>query len=485
MATVMMNKIRYSIVWFGIVLTLTLTACGGASQVEEVQGETPTEEAADPAPTAAEPEAEEESAPEIISGTGGSASQGVYQNIAAGFTNEGFPYRGDPESPITIEEYSDFLCPFCGRHYNETLPTIIEQYVAGGDVQYVFRDMPLVSLHPSAPVGHKAAICAGQQGADFYWMMHDDLFRTQTQWSSVPDPATFVTALAEETGVEMSAFDVCMASPEVETQVNEGVAAGQALGFTGTPGFRFTANESGESYTLIGAYPLATFTQWIEAMIAGEEPPQEEQVEAETPELPFWANEDGLAPDPERPGYTLAGDQYKGDPEAAVVVIEFSDFQCPACQQHTIEVQPTLDEEFVESGEILWVFKHLPLQMHPQALVAAAAAECAADQSQFWEMHDLLFERVDQWAVEEAESELTGLAGELDLDALEFAACLDSRGPVERVVADIYDSLGAVSSTPSFVVLTGGQGSILPGSRPADQFVTLLQEVLDSAESGE
>jgi protein-disulfide isomerase len=470
---------------FGIFLAIMIAACGGTAPDVAVQGETPTEEAANQVPTAAQSEPEQEPAPEIITAAGGSASQGAYQDIAAGFTAEGFPYRGDPEAPITIEEFSDYLCPFCGRHYNETLPTLITEHIAGGDVQYVFRDMPLVSLHPSAPVGHRAAICAGQQGADFYWAMHDELFRSQTQWASVPEPAVFVTALAEKAGVEMSAFESCMASLEIEAQVNEGVAAGEALGFTGTPSFRFTDNMSGESYTLIGAYPLETFNQWIEAMVAGEAPPQEEQAAAETPELPFWANAEGLAPDQERPGYTLAGDQYKGDPEAAVVVIEFSDFQCPACQQHSLEVQPTLDQEFVETGQILWVHKHLPLQIHPQALVAAAAAECAADQGQFWEMHDLLFERVDQWAVEEAESELTSLAGELDLDGVEFSACLDSREPVERVVADIYDSLGAISSTPSFVVLSGGQGSILRGSRPADDFVTLLQGVLDSAGGGE
>jgi protein-disulfide isomerase len=220
---------------------------------------------------------------------------------------------------------------------------------------------------------------------------------------------------------------------------------------------------------------------------AGEEPPQEEQAQAEEepPELPFWANEDGLAPDPDRPGYTLAGDQYMGNPEASVVVIEFSDFQCPACAQHVLDIQPTLNQEFVETGEIMWVFKHLPLQIHPQALIAAAAAECAAEQGQFWEMHDLLFETVEDWAVEDAETELVGLADELELDAATFAACLDSREPVERVVADIYHSVGAISSTPSFIVLSGGQGSILRGSQPVEQFVTVLQGVLDEARGGE
>ncbi|MGB7096246.1 MAG: thioredoxin domain-containing protein [Anaerolineales bacterium] len=220
-------------------------------------------------------------------------------------------------------------------------------------------------------------------------------------------------------------------------------------------------------------------------MLAGEAPPQEEQAEAEPPELPFWANAEGLAPDPDRPGFTLAGDQYKGDPEASVVVIEFSDFQCPACGEHTLEVQPTLDQEFIESGQILWVHKHLPLQMHEQALVAAATSECAADQGMFWEMHDLLFATVDQWGVDQPEPELLSLAGELDLDEDEFAACLASREPMERVVADIYASLGAVSSTPSFVILVDGQGSIVSGSRPPADFVTLLQGVLDSAAEGE
>ncbi|MFN2214648.1 MAG: DsbA family protein [Anaerolineales bacterium] len=405
--------------------------------------------------------------------------------MPVGFTEEGFPYRGDPEAPVVLEEFSDYLCPFCGRHYNETLPTLLENYVAEGQVQYIFRDMPLVSLHPNAPIGHRAAICAGQQGADLYWQLHDQLFASQNQWASVPEPITYVTALAEDAGVEMDAFETCMADPQIETQINEGVAAGQALGFTGTPSFRFTSSESGESFTMIGAYPLATFTQWIDAILAGEAPPQEEQVETEPPELPFWANAEGLAPDPDRPGYTLAGDEYKGNPEASVVVVEFSDFQCPACQQHSLLVQPTLDQELIETGDILWVYKHLPLEMHPQSLVAAVAAECAADQGKFWEMHDLLFESADRWGIDEPEPELVALAGELDLDESQFETCLDSREPVERVVSDIYASLGAISSTPSFVVLADGQGSILSGSRPADEFVTLLQGVLENGLGGQ
>ena len=478
-----MRKNRNFIVIFSLLVLLLIAACSGTQAPEETTSATPgvvnqSEEVlvADE-PDEAQPTAQEAASP--------GQAQGDYADLPVGFTEEGFPYRGDPEAPVVLEEFSDYLCPFCGRHYNETLPTLLENYVAEGQVQYIFRDMPLVSLHPNAPIGHRAAICAGQQGADLYWQLHDQLFASQNQWASVPEPITYVTALAEDAGVEMDAFETCMADPQIETQINEGVAAGQALGFTGTPSFRFTSSESGESFTMIGAYPLATFTQWIDAILAGEAPPQEEQVETEPPELPFWANAEGLAPDPDRPGYTLAGDEYKGNPEASVVVVEFSDFQCPACQQHSLLVQPTLDQELIETGDILWVYKHLPLEMHPQSLVAAVAAECAADQGKFWEMHDLLFESADRWGIDEPEPELVALAGELDLDESQFETCLDSREPVERVVSDIYASLGAISSTPSFVVLADGQGSILSGSRPADEFVTLLRGVLENGLGGQ
>ena len=478
-----MKKNRLMFVIIGLLVLLGVAACGGTAEEGGEQSSTPGEVNVqeEALPVSDEEESTDPEAQEaVISGQGGSASQGVYEDLAAGFTEEGFPYRGDPTAPVVLEEFSDYLCPFCGRHYNETLPTLVENYIAEGKVQYIFRDMPLVSLHPTAPVGHKAAICAGQQGADLFWTMHDELFAQQTTWASVPDPGVYVTSLAETAGVEMGAFETCMASAEIDAQITETVAYGQSLGFTGTPSFRFTSTDTGESYTLIGAYPLATFSQWIDALLAGEAPPQDEQqAEAEAPELPFWANEDGLAPDPDNPGVNLAGDQYKGDPAASVVVIEFSDFQCPACQQHSLGSQPAIDEALVETGQVMWVHKHLPLQIHPQALVAATASECAADQGMFWEMHDTLFATVDMWAVDEPEPELISLAGGLDLDEDEFAACLASREPVERVVADIYASMGAVSSTPSFIVLKDGQGSVLRGSQPAEEFITLLEGVLD------
>ena len=418
--------------------------------------------------------------------SGPDSAQEVYEGVPVGFTADGYPYRGSPDAPITVEEYSDYLCPFCKRHFDQTMPGLIEQYVATGQASYVFRDLPLVGLHPTAPIGHAAALCVAEQGAARFWEMHDELFRAQNQWSQLPDPSDFLAGVAEAMGIDMAAYVACMASGRHDTRVEESVAAGQAFGFNGTPSFRFVDNESGETYTLVGAHPIDTFTQWLDALASGEAPAQAQEEEAEPAELPVWARAEGLAPDPDRPGFTMAGDPYKGNPEAVLVVVEYSDFQCPSCQRHALETHPVLDETFVDSGEIMWVFKHLPLKEHVRAPVASVAAECAADQGQFWEMYDHLFEALDEWSTDDdPDSVLLALAADLELDMDLFAACFNSRQALERVLGDLYDAQGVANVTPSFIVLYGGRGRFLTGARPADEFVATLQTWLDDAKSGE
>jgi predicted DsbA family dithiol-disulfide isomerase len=78
---------------------------------------------------------------------------------------------------------------------------------------------------------------------------------------------------------------------------------------------------------------------------------------------------------------------------------------------------------------------------------------------------------------------LIDLAGDLGLDGGRFSACLNSRRPLERVVNDLLDAQGVAGSTPTFVAIQGGRGSVIRGSRPADQFVTLLQGLLKPAEN--
>ncbi|MDZ4216981.1 MAG: thioredoxin domain-containing protein, partial [Candidatus Gracilibacteria bacterium] len=80
------------------------------------------------------------------------------------------PFMGDDDAPVTIIEWTDYQCPFCGRHSTQTLPSIKKEYIDTGKVKYVLRDLAL-SFHPNALPGAKAANCAGEQ--EKYWEMHD------------------------------------------------------------------------------------------------------------------------------------------------------------------------------------------------------------------------------------------------------------------------------------------------------------------------
>jgi protein-disulfide isomerase len=278
----------------------------------------------------------------------------------------------------------------------------------------------------------------------------------------------------------MSAYQECMESGRTVPLVDDRVAQGISLGFNGTPSFQFLDNASGDVYELVGAQPLETFQSYLDAMVAGEAPSDVTAADEE-PQLPFWANEEGLAPDPDRPGYTLAGDPYKGDPNAPLVVVEFSDFQCPSCARHALDVQPVIDQTFVDTGEIMWVYKHLPLSIHPQAALAAAAAECAGDQGAFFDMDGALFESQERWSVDDPDPVFVEIAGELGLDTTAFSSCLGSREPLQRVLADMYDAQQVANQTPTFVVIYGGRGALFQGTRDAESFVDLLQSQVDAA----
>lgn len=407
----------------------------------------------------------------------------TFRDLPVGFTSEGWAFRGSPDAAVTMYEYSDFQCPFCARYFVQTEPAINESYVRSGQMNVVFVDFPLVQLHPNAPAAHEASLCVADQGAALYWAMHNQLFRTQSEWSNSLDPAPVFERLAGEVGADVTAFAECVAGTEKEAIVQQNVATSQSFGFSGTPSFRVVNNASGEAFPLIGAQPFDQFAATIDAVLAGEAPSSAQQQEQQPPaEIPFWATAEGVALDPARPGYTVAGDQTRGDPNAKVTVIEFSDFQCPFCGKHALETQPTLDEKYVDTGKVRWVFKHFPLNIHPQAPAAGIAAECAAEQDKFWEMGHLLFESVSTWAINEPNPEFVNLANQLGLDTAAFEACLSDPEMQARVDSDLADGGPFVRGTPTFIVLAGEGGQIIPGALPLERFEEFFDQIIAAAE---
>ncbi len=457
------------------IFAIVLVACSAMLTPEAPAADAGSDQVESAVETADDETATEAGASESLVLSGDEES---YNGIPVGFTEEGYPYRGSLDAPVTIYEYSDYECPFCSRYFIQTEPAINEQYVRDGLVRVIFRDFPLEQLHPNAYSAHEASLCAAQQGALAYWEMHAELFKTQSAWSQLPDPTEFYGEIADDIGIDVESFNACMDSDETVPLIDAGVAEAREAGFSGTPSFQLVSEASGDAYSLVGAQPYEQFSVYIDAIAAGEAPVSPE-AEAGDPQIPFWATAEGLIPDPDNPGYTMAGDAYRGNTDAEVVVVEFSDFQCPYCRRHAEETQPILDEQFVDTDQVMWVFKHFPLDIHPQAPMAGAAAECAGAQGLFWEMEALLFANTQSWSVSDPTEALTDLAGQLDLDMDAFEACLADEASLALVESDRAEGAAFVRGTPTFIVLKGGEGSIIPGALPAESFSEALQQLLD------
>jgi protein-disulfide isomerase len=411
-----------------------------------------------------------------------------YGGIPVGFTPEGYPFIGAPDAPIVVYEYSDYECPFCARHVVQTEPALKASFVADGQVRFVFRDFPLVQLHPRAIPVHVAANCVGEQGAAAYWSMRDRLFRTQQEWSRSPDPQPIFARLASEVGVDMDAFEACVADDaDLRADIQAALAEGQALGFTGTPSFNFVRATTGESFALVGAQPFDVFAGYFDTLLAGGSPvdPAEAQRQAQQqaqgePQIPYWATDEGLSPDPNNPLRTRAGDFWKGSPDAIVTVVEFSDFQCSFCRRHAQQTQPILDELFVDTGDVKWVFKHFPT-LSPGSLSAAIASECAGDQGLFWEMKQMIFERTEQWSIGNPAPVFASFAEELGADVTAFNLCYNAPDTRQKAENDLREGSAFVQGTPTFVVLYNTQGRLIPGALAADQFTAALEQLLAEA----
>lgn len=436
-------------------LLATLAACGSAI-------ENPTNLNAEPADTVADAEpAEESSKPETS--VDADTAETTEDGIEVGFTSDGRPYRGNPQAPVVMEEFSDYQCPFCARFNAQTLPGLLEDQIANGLLLQVFYDFPLESIHPQAKAAANAARCAGEQSAVAFWEVHDLLFANMQDWS-VSNPAPVFNELAAEAGLNVEAFSACVAEERYFEDVEADLAAGQARGVRSTPSFFLNGQP------LVGAQPLEAFTSAIATIQSGAE------LAVEEPPQPTNTLDTVLIPPPEIPEpVEIPLDNAAvalGDPNAPVTIVEYTDYQCPFCLQHATETLPQLISGLIDAGEVYYVIKDLPLEnIHPEARAAAASVRCAADQdtAAAMAMHDALFEAQQAWAGqgEQANEVFAGLAEDVGLDGDELRACLED-GRFENVIQANLNEAAAlgVTSTPSFFIA----GLPISGARPYELF---------------
>jgi len=161
-------------------------------------------------------------------------------------------------------------------------------------------------------------------------------------------------------------------------------------------------------------------------------------------------------------------------------MLQFSDFECPFCGKFSTEILPALQAQYIRAGRVLFAFRHLPLESHPNAEAAALAATCAAEQEKFGAFHDLVF--ANPKALDR--NKLAQHSVSIGLDPSSYAACLETTAPA-RVKADteLARMLG-VTGTPSFFIGKLGQDrqlvvrKTIKGTRPLSEFVAAMDEAL-------
>jgi protein-disulfide isomerase len=372
------------------------------------------------------------------------------------------PSFGPKTAKVTIVEWSDFECPFCGR----VLPTLqkLKQDYAK-DVRVVFRHQPL-SFHPNAKLAAEASMAAHEQGK--FWQYHDKLFSNQ----KALDRAS-LERYAQELGLDMAKFKSALDQGRFRAKVEADMAAGSAVGANGTPTFFINGRE------FVGAQPFERFKVIIDEEIskadkllaAGTKPEALyakllEEGQKNAPAAP--SPEAGAPAEPAVQNVEVGKAPVRGPKNAPITIIAYSDFECPFCGR----VLPTLKQiEDQYAGKVRVAFKNQPLSFHPNAKPAAMAALAAHEQGKFWEYHDKLF--ANQRALDRAS--LERYAQELGLDVAKFKAALDSNKYEAQVSADMSEAsrLG-VSGTPTFFI----NGRMIVGAQGFEAFKRIIDEEL-------
>ena len=352
----------------------------------------------------------------------------------------------------------------------QTGPLLDEAYIATGKVKHVFLQFPLDSIHPQARPAAEAALCAGKQEAEAFWSMHDLLFEKVKEWGGKENVTELFKGYAAELDLDTEALVACLESGETADQVQAELERGQAAGVRGAPAFFVN------DWFVSGAQPFDAFQEVIEKALQGEHPPPT-PTPAPTPTplpegaTPFDAN-------PGQPGYTYTGDAFCGSEEAEIVLIEFADFQSPDNREYFLEEWAELEKEYVEPGKVRLVVKHSPAEDHIQGFTAAEAAECAGQQEAFCSMYDLLFAKQDEWSeLDDVTVVFKEYAAELDLDADDFAVCLDEGQTADKVMQDFAIAQeNEFPPAPQFFIFKGEQGGYVPADRIQEAIEGFLAE---------
>jgi protein-disulfide isomerase len=338
------------------------------------------------------------------------------------------------KAPVTIIEFFDYQCPFCLRT-NPAIEEAIKNHP--GKVRLVLKHLPL-SIHPDSPLAHQAVLAAGEQGR--FWEMHDLLFANQSK-IKLPDLLLY----AQQLHLDVPRFQKALESGRFRHVLDDDRAMAHGLGISATPTFFI----NGKSF--VGQLSVDNLNSVIDEIL---NPGNSAAITV--PSTISLANLD------------LSRAPVRGQAQAPVTIIEFSDLQCPFCAR----VTPTLQQLMKQyPDQVRWIFKSFPLDFHADSPLAHAAVVAAERQGKFWEMHDLIF--ANQHNLKR--DSLLAEARSLNLDMDRFIADLDSVDVKKQLEADKREGQGlGVNGTPAFFI----NGKSFSGAMPIEQFQAAINNAL-------
>ena len=408
--------------------------------------------------------------PSAGEGSGSGAETGAPFDAADQFGLKGAPLKGAENALVTIVEYSDFECPFCGR-VNPTLKQVFDTPEYAGKVRVIFKHNPL-PFHKNAPLAAEASLAAHAQGK--FWEMHDKLFDNMKALTR-PDLEKYAT----EIGLDMVKFKEALDKNTYKDAVAKDLADAGKAGVKGTPHFLVNGK------AISGAQPFDAFKTVIDTEIKEMETLTKggkslgdafgERVKANFKLEAAEAKPAAPAgPDPSDELFVPVGDSpIRGNVAAAVTLVIFSEYQCPFCAR----VEGTIKELETKYGKDLRiVWKDNPLPFHDKAEPAARAGIAAHAQGKFWEFHDKLFANQQALGLEE----LKGYAKELGLNMAKFEADMNAPTAAASIKEDqALATRLAARGTPHFFV----NGFRLRGAQPAPKFIEIIDRELARAKA--
>lgn len=179
------------------------------------------------------------------------------------------PVLGRADAPVTIVEFSDYECPFCKRHYEQTYLQLKKDYIDSGKVKLVYRDLPLSFHDPLATTEAIAANCARDQGGDpSFYKYHSELFkRTKSNGNGLTKDDLY--KIASDLGLNSGTFRSCLDTEKYKDEVKKDLADAQKIGATGTPTFFIgkSADKEIVGEKLVGAQPYSVFQSIIDELL--------------------------------------------------------------------------------------------------------------------------------------------------------------------------------------------------------------------------